>query len=304
VHWVKLRHSTQVLDAVSQKGVAPLHVVSSVHATQRPFLHRGAAPPHWVSSTQLEVQRWLLQNGLPGTPLQSGPVLHSTQMLLTTSQTGLPGIAAQRVVSLALHSSQVPGPEGEGTHAGLVVVGQRDVAPELLLPLHRVQTLLVQTGVFEGQVALSRQLTQTPSVGGTFAPRSQTVFVGSRVQITGTAGSFELHSTQAPAFAPAVRQAGFAAVQGNLFAGPGVDPKLPLQPTQVLRSTSQEPRLPVQAVALLWLHSRHAPFTHAGLAAVGQALGLATPKSAVHAVQPLAMQTGSPEGQSADVAHA
>lgn len=243
----------------------------------------------------------MLQNGLA--TLHSAGVLHSTHTLFVTSHTGLPGICAQRVRSLALHSSHVPGPFGEGTQAGLVVVGHFELAAELLLPLHRTHCLLVHTGAFEGQVALVVQLTQTPCVGGTFAPRSQTVFVGSFVQMTGTSGSFELHSTHAPALAPALRQAGFADVQGNLLVGPGGEPKLPVQSTHLFKSVSHEPLLPVHAEALLWLHSRHAPFTHAGSAALGHAVGLATPKSAVHAVQPFAMHTGRPDGQSTDVAH-
>jgi hypothetical protein len=54
------------------------------------------------------------------------------------------------------------------------------------------------------------------------------------------------------------------------------------------------------------VHSRHAPATHAGIAAVGHEVGFVLPtlKSTVQAVQPLLMHTGKPLGQSADVAQA
>lgn len=274
--------------ATSQNGVGAAHVVSSMQPTHTPFLQRGVLPPHCPSSTHAEVQTWLLQNGLPGTAAQSGAALHWTQTLLVVSQTGLPGMAAHAVTSLALHCSHVPGPEGDGTQAGSVVVGHAELAPEPWFPLHCVHCLFVHTGFAAGHVVLTRQLTQV------FTARSQTVFVGSLVHAT-----VPLHS----AHAPLGRQAGFAFVQGNSLVGPGGEPKSPEQPTQRFRSTSQEPLLPVQAVALVWLHSTQAPATQAGLPAVGQADGPPVPKSPVQAVHPFAMQTGRPLGQSAEVVH-
>jgi hypothetical protein len=61
--------------------------------------------------------------------------------------------------------------------------------------------------------------------------------------------------------------------------------------------------LPVHAVAFVALHWTHAPFTQAGSAAVGHAPATPLPKSPVHDVQPPAMQTGRPVGQSAEVLH-
>ena len=111
-------------------------------------------------------------------------------------------------------------------------------------------------GVPEGHCELVVQFTQTLDA-------LKTVFVGSLVHVTGTAGVFELHS----AHAPVPRQAGLASEHGNLFAGPTVVPKLPVQPVQVFRSISHEPFVgwSAQAVALPSLHSRQAPNRHAGV---------------------------------------
>ncbi len=249
---------------------------------------------HCPSFRQLDVQTWLLQNGVSGVPAQSAPTLHCTHALVVTSQTGLPGTRAHADVSLALHCSQVPGPAW-GTHAGFAAVGHFEVAAELKLPLHAVHVLLVQTGAADGHVALVTQFTHT------FVARSQTVLVGSFVQVTGTVGSFELHS----AHAPLGRHAGKASLQGNLLVALTAEPKLPVQPTHLLVVVSHEPLVPVQAEELPSVHSRHAPLTQAGSAAVGQAVGLGLPglKSPVQEVQPLAMQTGRPAGHWAEVAH-
>jgi hypothetical protein len=218
VQFAAVRHSTQLLDA-SQMGVAGVlaaQVASSVHATQKPLLQTGVGELHCVLSVHCAVQTWLLQNGFDAS-WQSPPPLHSTQTSFVVSQTGLPAMAAHAVASLALHCWQVPGPVGEGTHAGSVVVGHAEVAPELWLPLHCTQVLLVQTGLEAGQVLLLRQFTQT------LVPVSQTVLVGSLVHAT-----VALHSPHAPV----ARHAGFAEVHGNLFVGEDSEPKSPVQPTQ------------------------------------------------------------------------
>jgi hypothetical protein len=301
VQFAEVLHSMHVLDGTSQNGVGAEQVVSSMQGTQTPALQRGVGALHCASVVQAALQMWLWQNGFSGS-WQSPGTLHSTQTLSVVSQTGLPGMSAHAEESLALHCSQVPGPVGDGTHAGFAAVGHFEVAPELKLPLHCTHCLLVQTGVAAGHVALVRQFTQTPCDGGMSDPTSQTVLSG-LVQSTPTPGVFESQSTHFPALRPVRRQAGSAAVQGNLFAGPGGEPKSPEQPTQTLFVVSQVPLLPVHAVVLVALHWTHALFTQAGSAAVGHAPGTPLPKSPVHEVQPWLMQTGRPAGQSADVLH-
>jgi hypothetical protein len=219
VQFAEVRHSTHVDDATSQNGVAAGHVVSSMHATQKPLLQTGVGELHCVLSVHCAAQTWLLQNGFVGSVQSVAAVagLHSTQTLFVVSQTGLPGMAAHAVASLALHCSHVPGPVGEGTQAGSVVVGHAEVAPELWLPLHCTHVLLVQTGLAAGHVLLLRQFTHT------FVLVSQTVLVGSFVHAT-----VPLHSPHAPLG----RHAGFADVHGNLFVGLDSEPKSPVQPTQ------------------------------------------------------------------------
>jgi hypothetical protein len=232
VQSAEVLHPTQVVLGTSQNGVGAEQVVLSMHCTHALFLQTGWSGS-WQSAlvVQLGVHTCPAQFGLAGS-WQSLGTLHSTHALSIVSQTGLPGMRAHAEESLALHCSHVPGPFGDGTQAGFVAVGHFEVAAELKLPLHCTHCLFVQTGVAAGQVSLVRQFTQTPCVGGTFVPMSQIVFAGF-VQLTGTPGTFESQSTHAPAFAPVSRQAGSAAVHGNLFVGPGGEPKSPEQPTQM-----------------------------------------------------------------------
>lgn len=292
VQLADVRHSMHWLIVVSQNGfVGSLQSGSLRQPTHTPFLQTGVVPPQSPFVVQSAAQTWLLQFGVSGVLAQSAFTLHCTHTLLVVSQTGLPGMRAHAVESLALHCSHVPGPVGEGTQAGSVVVGQAEVAPELWLPLHFTHCLFVQTGVEPGQVELSRQFTQT------WFGTSHFVLFGSLLHCA---------SVEQSTHWPLGRQDGFAAVHGNLFVGPGSEPKSPEHPTHLFVSMSHEPLFGMRAhaVELVALHSRHAPSTQAGLAWVGHASGLPEPKSPTHEVQPLLMHTGRPCGQSAEVLQA
>lgn len=255
-----------------------------------------------------------MQNGFPGTSLHWGSVLHSTHCGVrpppaVVSQTHLwvvLGVVGHAVVSLALHTSHVPGPIGEGTHAGLVVVGHREVAPALpLLPLHFTHVLFVHTGLDDGQLLLSVHGTHV------FVVRSQTGRVGSEhVTPPATpAGSgakdagFALHSTHLPAFGSgATKHAGSAAVHGK---APPV-PALPVQPTHVCWVGSHDPLLMLaptpHADEFVALHSKQPLSMHAGWSAVGHRVSGtgagSVPLSAVQAVQDpgVPAQIGRPSG--------
>jgi hypothetical protein len=230
---------------------------------------------HWASLKHVALQVWLatLQNGLPGTAVQSRSSSHWTHVLVGTSQTGV-AVALHAALSVTLHCLHWP-----ATHAGLVASKHAALWPEPRSPLHAVHVSLTQIGSVAGQFAFVRQLTQW------FVPVSQK-------------GVAPVHAVVSPVLhcthAPVPRHAGSAAV---LHACDAPEPKSPLQPTHVSVVVSQLPVLPVHAVVLQFgdvaveQHWTQPPSKQIGKPA-GQSAFVE------HGPQPWLMQTGRPGGHS------
>ena len=109
---VQARH---VFVVVLQIGVAPEHVVLSLHATQAPVLeHAGCAEStaaHWAAVEQ-PVQVFVAVEQMGVAPEQLALVKHWTQVFVVVSQTGV----APEQVELSVHCPHAP----VAAHAGLV----------------------------------------------------------------------------------------------------------------------------------------------------------------------------------------
>jgi hypothetical protein len=273
-------HSTHLFAFVSQNGLlVPVHCASLVHSTQEPLaLHTGVGAAQSPLSSQVEVQVLFvrLQNGVGFE--QFAFDVHCTQRLVVVLQT-IPS-DVQTAVAVALHCTQLP-----PTQAGSALVEQGDDVAWPKLPLQATHWLPVQTGVLDVEphwVELLHWTHEVPpvmqkGVGAAQAP----------LPLLMPAFGFAVSQTE---HAPVPRHSGAVDGHANCVALP----KSPLQPTHLFAAMSHEPLLPVHAVVLPSLHSRHAPATHAGNCAVGHAAEVPERWSPLHCTHSLLTHTGRP----------
>jgi hypothetical protein len=152
---------------VSQTGVAPEHVVLSVHCTHAPVVeHAGcvaSAATHWLAKVQ-GAQACVVTLQMGATPEQLVLVRHWTHLLVVVSQTGF----TPEQVELSVHCTHAPVAEQTGRVASKVAHWV-----EVVQAVHT--PLVEQTGVVAGHVALVRQPTHVPAVeqsvrAGSFSP--------------------------------------------------------------------------------------------------------------------------------------
>lgn len=113
-------------------------------------LQTGVSPEQLASLVHPAVHVWVVRLHTPLAPVHCELSVHCTQLLVPTSQTGVPGTHA--LVLAPLHSTQRP-----ATHAGAAWLVQAALAAVPKSPLHGTQALVVvlQTGVFPVHAALS-----------------------------------------------------------------------------------------------------------------------------------------------------
>lgn len=119
----------------------PPQSASPPHATQTPATQCAVGALHWPSPAQVLVHVPLAtsQKGVAPTHAVEFAAVHWTHLCWAVSQTAV--LPVHAVESVSLHFTQSP-----PTHAGFVVVGHADVAPDVRSPLHATQTFPVQTG--------------------------------------------------------------------------------------------------------------------------------------------------------------
>jgi hypothetical protein len=286
-HSLSAVQARQAFVVVLQIGVAPEHVVLSVHCTQAPVLeHAGRAEStaeHWEAVVQ-PVHVFVAPEQMGVAPEQLALVRHWTHLLVEVSQTGV----APEQVELSVHRTQAPVVAQAGlvgsaalhwaavAHAAQVSVAtlQIGAVPEQLALVRHCTHLLVavsQTGVAPEQVELSVHWTQAPAA-----------------EQAGWAGSAEAHwlaEVQAEQTCVVALQIGVAPEQLALVR----------HWTQVLVVVSQTGAGPEQAE--LSAHCTHAPTAeHAGRVA-SIAAHWAAVVQAAHT--PPAAQTGEVVGQEA-----
>ena len=135
-----VRHPTQVLTVVSQRGVAPLHCASAAQVTHAPklvlaTLSQTRPPEHSALSAHAR-HAWLVASQTGFVPLQSVLARHPRQTLSTVSHFGL----APLQLALLVQATHCPFAAPLNAHAGVVPEHSLSAAHPRQVRVARLQT--------------------------------------------------------------------------------------------------------------------------------------------------------------------
>lgn len=216
-----VKHSTHVLFDTLQCGFEPTQkaVFPASHSTQRfvVVLHTGRGFAQFASLAHPVVQVCEVTSQIPFGPVHCALLVHSTQTLAATSQTGFP--PTQLVAFVAEHSTQAPELAPEVRHAG-VGIAEHASGPEPRSPAQATHVPAgLQTGVVPEHWPFVLHWTHV-----------WLVVLHTGVAPVQSVVLLLVQGTHMPASGPVVTQAGAV---GLLHARVAPDPKSPLQAPQV-----------------------------------------------------------------------